>query len=292
MLLTTETTLSFVEIHHQVYCGEWKASTFRVRITSAHLVERVDQYLCLTSTTFSALTPKTHASNLQPDGLGLRTSIFSMTRPVRTSSWQLQQAATRATLIRFLQLTGVHTAFSRLDNRQDKYTARFDLNHKINARHTLRGGIQGDLIAFDLADSVLYSEDEFFYERDFNDQSVLLQANATWQFRINEAWRLNAGIHGQHFRLSESTAIEPRVGIRFQATEKATFNAGAGLHSQMQPIPVYFTEERIDANTAVLTNDRLDFNKSLHTVIGYDIRSRLGFIEMEVSENGSRTIKT
>ena len=33
-----------------------------------------------------------------------------------------------------------------LDNSQDKYTARFDLNHKINARHTLRGGIQGDLI--------------------------------------------------------------------------------------------------------------------------------------------------
>jgi hypothetical protein len=157
-----------------------------------------------------------------------------------------------------------------LTNRQSKYTARFDLNHKINPRHTLRGGIQGDLIAFNLKDSVLFNENEFFYTRNFDDQSALLQSHFSWQYRIDEKWRLTAGLHGQHFRLSKSTAIEPRAGIRYQATEKAFFSAGAGLHSQMQPIPSYFTEERIDANTSVLTNDQLDFNKSIHTVLGYD----------------------
>lgn len=108
-----------------------------------------------------------------------------------------------------------------LVNRQSKYTARFDLNHKINARHTIRGGVQGDLIGFNLEDSVLYSANEFFYRRNSDDQSALMQANVSWQYRIDEKWRLTSGVHGQYFRLSESTAIEPRVGLRYQATDKA-----------------------------------------------------------------------
>lgn len=153
---------------------------------------------------------------------------------------------------------------------QNKYTARFDLNSKRNARNTLKFGVQADLFAFDFKDSVRVSPETFFYRNDFNDDALLLQSYLSWQHRANEKWTINSGLHGQLFMLSEALVIEPRLGIRYQLSGNQSINFGAGLHSQMQPVPVYFNQQRMPGASPVLNNNALGFNRSLHTAMGYD----------------------
>ncbi|MFM1933081.1 MAG: hypothetical protein RL226_2384 [Bacteroidota bacterium] len=154
------------------------------------------------------------------------------------------------------------------NNNQQKYTAIWSLNSKLSARHTVRAGVQADVNSFELRDSVLLS-DAFFYISDFQGSTALLQANGSWQYRAGERGTLTAGVHMQQFLLNNSFALEPRIGYRHQLNAVHTLNIGAGLHSQTQPIPVYFTRDRIDATTSVLRNDGLDFNKAAHAVLGH-----------------------
>jgi hypothetical protein len=46
---------------------------------------------------------------------------------------------------------------------------------------------------------------------------------------------------------------------------------GAGLHSQAQPLEVYFYETKNAGGQTELTNKELEFVKSVHGVLGYDI---------------------
>ncbi|WP_306641437.1 TonB-dependent receptor [Sanyastnella coralliicola] len=165
---------------------------------------------------------------------------------------------------------GDPTRIFGLDRFQNKYTARLDINSKRNARNTIKFGVQADLNQFNFRDSVLYAPGEYFYESDFEDEASLVQSYISWQHRAGEKWTINAGLHSQHFLLNNSNAIEPRAGVRYKINDRQSLNLGMGLHSQMQPLPIYFNRERIDANTSVIRNDELDFNKSAHGVIGYD----------------------
>ena len=154
--------------------------------------------------------------------------------------------------------------------RQDKYTAILSINSKLNAKHTIRAGVQADVNAFSLKDSVLFAPGEYFTQSDFDGNATLFQANGSWQYRPNEKSTLTAGMHVQHFLLNNSTAVEPRIGYKYQVNQQHALTVGAGMHSQLQPIPVYFTRERLSQTTSVLNNDKLDFNKALHAVIGHN----------------------
>jgi len=78
-------------------------------------------------------------------------------------------------------------------------------------------------------------------------------------------------LHSQVFFLNNSTSVEPRLGLIYNATSKSSFNLGYGLHSQMQPINVYFPQTKVQGNT-VYNNQNLDFTKSHHIVLGYNIQ--------------------
>jgi hypothetical protein len=58
----------------------------------------------------------------------------------------------------------------------------------------------------------------------------------------------------------------------YNTTNKSSFNFGYGLHSQMQPINVYFLQ-RTDANgNNTYNNKNLNFTGSHHFVLGYNIQ--------------------
>lgn len=157
-----------------------------------------------------------------------------------------------------------------LDRFQNRYIAKFEVNHKANAKNTFSVGVQGDLSQIHFVDSIRFASGEFFKESDVEDQLELMQSYATWQHRMNERLTVNLGLHSQHLLMNNSNSLEPRLGVRYALNGGQSLNFGTGLHSQMQPLPIYFNRQRIDANTSVVNNDQLDFNRSLHTVIGYD----------------------
>lgn len=150
-----------------------------------------------------------------------------------------------------------------------RYTAHAKVNQKVNAANTWTAGMIGDYFDISFIDSNKVDYD--FVERsNFEGGAFLLQSYMQWRHRFGELWTMNAGVHTQHYFASESHAIEPRLGMRYQVGEQSAFSLGAGMHSQMQPIVVYYVKDPLDTDPDALPNQNLDFSKSLHGVLGYD----------------------
>ena len=75
-----------------------------------------------------------------------------------------------------------------------------------------------------------------------------------------------------YFQLNNSNSIEPRFGIVYNISQKSSFNFGYGLHSQLQPINVYFLQSTDNNANIVYNNKNLDFTKSHHFVLGYNMQ--------------------
>lgn len=150
-----------------------------------------------------------------------------------------------------------------------KYSAVYAVNSKLNSKNTLNGGVIVDSYDFNYKDSV-WQTDRYIKVTDFSGKSALIQPYLKWQHRFNDRWTLNSGIHYQQFMLNNSYAIEPRLGIKWKMTEKQTLSLGGGMHSQLQPMSIYFYNTRYNDGTYAKTNKDLGFTKSNHIVLAYD----------------------
>lgn len=167
------------------------------------------------------------------------------------------------------------TSFIKEVNNVAKTSYNFSTsyNSKINARLFFKAGIQDEIIGLDLfyksKNMILDSYQQIW---DYNSSTNFAQAFAHLKYGLTEKLNLNAGVHAQQFFLNNSTAIEPRLGLTYLVTNKSSLNFGYGLHSQMQPINVYFLQSTDANGTTVYNNKNLDFTKSHHVVLGYNIQ--------------------
>lgn len=146
-------------------------------------------------------------------------------------------------------------------------------NAKINSRLFIKAGFQDEIIGLNL----FYKTQERITENakqiwDYNSTTNLAQAFAHVKYNLTEKLTLNTGIHSQLFFLNNSTSVEPRIGLMYYATNNSSFNFGYGLHSQMQPINVYFLQTTDANGNTIYNNKNLDFTKSHHFVLGYNIQ--------------------
>lgn len=158
------------------------------------------------------------------------------------------------------------TPFNAQDNSQVKYNVSWKFNRKFNAKNRLTFGLQQELFNISVEDSV-YLDENWKTLLDFGGNAALSQAFIQYQNRISDQLKLNLGLHGQYFNLSNSFAIEPRIGLQYEPNDLNTFSLGAGMHSQLQPIVIYFIEDEESGKT---TNEDLDFTKSIHLATGWD----------------------
>ena len=77
-------------------------------------------------------------------------------------------------------------------------------------------------------------------------------------------------IHG--FRGPVASAIEPRIGAKYQLSENHSLSMAYGMHSQTAPLQVYFNQVRDGSGNNIRPNENLDFTKSQHYVVGYDLK--------------------
>ncbi len=146
-------------------------------------------------------------------------------------------------------------------------------NSKISSRLFVKAGIQDEIIGLDLfyktKENIAQSYKQVW---DYNSSTNLAQAFAHLKYNLSEKWTMNAGLHTQYLALNSSTAVEPRLGMIYAINNKSSFNIGYGLHAQMQPINVYFLQTTNTAGKIVYNNLNLDFTKSHHFVLGYNIQ--------------------
>ena len=150
--------------------------------------------------------------------------------------------------------------------------ANYTITNKLNAHHLIKAGVTCKNMLVDYH-SEYWSKKyaQYLSELGAKDNAISMQSFVHWQYRITDNLMLNSGIHVNHFTLSNSTAIEPRVGIRWQFLPKQTLSASFGKHSQTLPLIYYFFNANDSASTAYSnTNRSLDMSKSTHYVLGYD----------------------
>lgn len=202
--------------------------------------------------------------------MGVIGSSYTYIHSIKTSS-KFVFAASNTTSIGKIDsvdlYTGASSKITRFNQSISRLTAHYKIKHKVNSKNTIVGGVIGDLYAINFLDSskVFF---QFLERSNYKGQSILGQSYVQWKHKFSQRLVLNSGIHTQHFS-SNSHAIEPRVGIRYSLTEKQNISFGTGMHSQIQPIVVYFNKDLV--NNTTLPNKNLDFTKSLHFVLAHDL---------------------
>jgi hypothetical protein len=153
------------------------------------------------------------------------------------------------------------------------YNFSTSYNSKINSKLFVKIGIQNELIGLNL----YYIEkrdvtSDWRQIWDYNSYTSLAQAYSHAKYSFNDKLTLNAGVHSQLFFLNNSVSVEPRLGLKYDINSKSSLNFGYGLHSQIQPINVYFLQTQNADGSYSYNNKDLDFTKSHHFVLGYDLQ--------------------
>jgi hypothetical protein len=156
--------------------------------------------------------------------------------------------------------------------QQTKYTFGYSLNKKFDAQNLLTTGITTDVNVLQLKQDYIKNGDSVLTNFiNSNETATLLKGFINFSHRFSDQLTSNLGLYYQHFTLNNTQSIEPRWNIKYQFKQNQSLSFGAGLHSQTQPLEVYFYQTKNNRGQIELTNKNLNFVKSLHGVIGYDI---------------------
>jgi len=167
------------------------------------------------------------------------------------------------------------SSFTKSDNKVTKtgYNFATSYNLKVNSKLFIKVGIQDELIGLNLYYRTKERiSDDWKQIWDYDSYTNLAQAYVHAKYSFNDKLTLNAGVHSQMFFLNNSLSVEPRLGLKYDVNSKSSLTLGYGLHSQMQPINVYFLQTQIADGSYVYNNENLDFTKSHHLVLGYDLQ--------------------
>jgi hypothetical protein len=159
----------------------------------------------------------------------------------------------------------------RNESYTTRYTANTTYNKKINSRNFINAGVYIDLYNTSYVDSVDTYGTGFVTLRNYKGQTSLSRGFIQWKHNFSEKLSLNTGFTYQYLLLNKSKSPEPRLGLKYEINKKQSVSFGAGLHSQVQPLYIYFATANLGNGTVKETNRNLDFTKAAHAVIAYDV---------------------
>jgi hypothetical protein len=163
----------------------------------------------------------------------------------------------------------------RPEYRNTSYTTRYSINttynKKFNSRNFLNAGVYADLYNTTFVDSIDSYGTGFVTLRNYKGQTALTRGFIQLKHNFSEKFYANIGFTYQYLLLNGSQSPEPRLGLKYEINKKQSLSFGAGLHSQVQPLYVYFATANIGNGKVKETNRNLDFTKAAHAVLAYDV---------------------
>jgi len=159
----------------------------------------------------------------------------------------------------------------RYDVKEQRISSNASLTYKWNKKSTLKSGVNYTQYFYDMIDYDYDSAGTGLKHIDFGSQAGLMRVYSQYKLKATEKLTLNLGVNGQMFMLNNSTSVEPRAGLKFKINNKNTLSLGYGIHSQVQPTYFYFQELTNDKGEVGTHNKDLDFTKSNHYVVAYDL---------------------
>jgi hypothetical protein len=163
-------------------------------------------------------------------------------------------------------------------NQEIRLTASTKYTRKINAKNTFKVGASFESFSINYVDSVSGSEwnlppDQYIKLLNTDESGLnLLQAFAEIQHKFSPKLTLYGGLHYQRFLFNATQSFDPRINISYQINDASKFGLAYGMHSQLQPLYIYFTEDydTITHQMITGTNRELKFTTAQHFVASYD----------------------
>ncbi len=153
---------------------------------------------------------------------------------------------------------------------QNKITLSTVYTKKMSARSNIRTGFILNQLGYNLV------------QKDKEDTTVLItriqvkgstqtaQAFFQWNYKLSEKLTTNVGLHYFQLLLNNSNSVEPRASLKYEFNPRNNITLGYGLHSQLQPIGIYFAQNQASDGTYTRPNKDLALSKAHHVVLGYD----------------------
>jgi len=144
------------------------------------------------------------------------------------------------------------------------------LNYRFGNRSSLRAGIIANDITYNYFQKSWEHPGNPVIERiNTSDNTQTLQGFAQWQYKASRNLTLQGGAHYLRLFLNNSSSIEPRASIKYAFDRKNEVSIGYGLHSQVQPLGVYFAKAMDSEAPSSYPNKDLSFTRAHHFVISY-----------------------
>ncbi len=150
--------------------------------------------------------------------------------------------------------------------------AHWYLNKKLSPKQTIRVGIVNNYYQLNFVDSSRQfppDRSTWQHRENFKGNTNLAQAYIQYKLRPSNNLTLTAGIHAQYLTHNNATSLEPRLGMRWALNDNNIITGGYGLHSQMQPLYIYFAQDTGGTSTAMKNYD-IGFTRSHHFILGYE----------------------
>jgi hypothetical protein len=166
------------------------------------------------------------------------------------------------------ELLGV-APFMAYDFITTRFSSATSLNKKINKKNVFKMGYVADFATFSFIDSVTTNSAAGTYRYRFNSSGdyFMLQPYISWKHKFSDKLVLTAGINSQYLSQGDVfSPVEPRLGLKWDATKKGSFSFGLGRHSQAQPL---YTQYYLNPGNTQPHNVGLGFTYSNHVVLGY-----------------------
>ena len=174
-------------------------------------------------------------------------------------------------------------AFLR-NSEQVRYFISHSFNKKFSVKNQFTAGVIADISTLKLRQDYIRDGDSVLSNLlDANETATLLRGYINLGRRFTDKLSTNIGLYAQNFTINNSVSVEPRWNIKYQLKPNQSISFGAGLHSQVQPLEVYFYQTKSNTGAISFTNKQLDFVKSVQGALGYDLNvSRYFHIKTEV----------
>lgn len=153
---------------------------------------------------------------------------------------------------------------------QDKITLSSVYTRKMNARSNIRTGFILNQLGYKLLLRDRDSTEPLQDKIDVKGQTQTAQAFFQWNYKMSQKLTTNIGAHYLQLMLNNSWSIEPRASVKYDLNPKNSLTAGYGLHSQIQPVGIYFARMPQQDGSYTTPNRNLDLSKAHHIVLGYD----------------------
>ena len=163
------------------------------------------------------------------------------------------------------------TPYMDLESKHTNLIVTSTYNRKFSNRFTNKTGFTHTAMFYDMNLSIAPYEAQVLETVSQGDGNTsLLSGYNSSSVGLSDRWTLNAGIYGQYLTLNNKWSVEPRAGLKWQASPKATFALAYGMYSRMEKMDVYFVKTKNTGNQSV--NKNLDFTKAQHIMLSFSYK--------------------